>query len=60
MMSMEWYRGKKKLDVYFLCRLVYLFCCLADLSCSLVHLVCHLADLSSHLVYLLCHLERRL
>ena len=48
--------GVKKLHVYFLCHLVYLFCCLADLSCRLVHLVCHLADLSCHLVYLLCHL----
>ena len=43
----ERYQGEKDLEVYFLCRLVYSFCRLADLSWRLVYVVlssqgCHL------------------
>ena len=57
---MERYRGQKELDVCFLCRLVYLFCRLADLSCHLVYLFCRLVSLWLCLVYFWGTLKSRL
>ena len=50
----ERYQGRKYLQVYFLCCLVYSFCRLADLSSWLVYLLCHLVYLFSRLTDFSC------